>query len=31
MHPYEIANTLRERRNEDSIKIRFGSPYTVMD
>jgi DNA-binding PadR family transcriptional regulator len=31
MHPYEIATTLRDRRNEDSIKIRFGSLYTVID
>jgi DNA-binding PadR family transcriptional regulator len=31
MHPYEIAATLRERRKEDSIKIRFGSLYTVID
>jgi DNA-binding PadR family transcriptional regulator len=31
MHPYEIATTLRERRKEDSIKIRFGSLYTVID
>jgi DNA-binding PadR family transcriptional regulator len=30
MHPYEIAKTLRERRKEDSIKIRFGSLYTVI-
>lgn len=31
MHPYEIAITLRVRRKEDSIKIRFGSLYTVID
>ena len=31
MHPYEIATTLKERRKEDSIKIRFGSLYTVID
>jgi DNA-binding PadR family transcriptional regulator len=31
MHPYQIATTLRKRRKEDSIKIRFGSLYTVID
>jgi DNA-binding PadR family transcriptional regulator len=31
MHPYEIATTLRQRHKEDSIKIRFGSLYTVID
>ena len=30
-HPYEIATTLRQRHKEDSIKIRFGSLYTVID
>ena len=25
MHPYEMAATLRERRKEDSIKLRYGS------
>jgi DNA-binding PadR family transcriptional regulator len=31
MHPYQVATTLRKRRKEDSIKIRFGSLYTVID
>jgi DNA-binding PadR family transcriptional regulator len=31
MHPYEMATTLRERHKEESIKIRFGSLYTVID
>lgn len=30
MHPYEIASTLRTRHGEDSIKIRFGSLYSVI-
>jgi DNA-binding PadR family transcriptional regulator len=31
MHPYEMAATLRRRRKEDSIKLRYGSLYTVID
>ena len=31
MHPYEMAATLKERRKEDSIKLRYGSLYTVID
>ncbi len=31
MHPYEIAATLRMRRKEQSIKLRYGSLYTVID
>src|SRR5262245_38051429 len=31
MHPYEMAATLRERHKEDSIKLRYGSLYTVID
>jgi DNA-binding PadR family transcriptional regulator len=30
MHPYEMAATLKQRRKEDSIKIRYGSLYTVI-
>src|SRR5262245_7124301 len=30
MHPYEMAATLRERHKEDSIKLRYGSLYTVI-
>jgi DNA-binding PadR family transcriptional regulator len=31
MHPYEMAATLRERHKEDSIKLRYGSLYTVIE
>jgi DNA-binding PadR family transcriptional regulator len=31
MHPYEMAATLRERRKEASIKLRYGSLYTVIE
>ena len=31
MHPYEMAATLKERGKDDSIKIRYGSLYTVID
>lgn len=31
MHPYEMASTLKERRKEKSIKLRYGSLYTVID
>jgi DNA-binding PadR family transcriptional regulator len=31
MHPYEMAATLRERHKEDSIKLRYGSLYTVIN
>src|SRR6516165_10970812 len=31
MHPYEMATTLKQRHKNDSIKIRFGSLYTVID
>jgi len=31
MHPYEMAATLRERRKEASIKVRYGSLYSVID
>ena len=31
MHPYEIAGTLRERGKEHSIKLNYGSLYTVVD
>jgi DNA-binding PadR family transcriptional regulator len=30
MHPYEMAAILKERRKADSIKIRYGSLYTVI-
>lgn len=31
MHPYEISSTLRERAKEESIKINYGSLYSVVD
>jgi DNA-binding PadR family transcriptional regulator len=31
MHPYEMAATMKQRHKEDSIKLRYGSLYTVID
>jgi len=31
MHPYEMAATLKQRHKEDSIKLRYGSLYTVIE
>lgn len=31
MHPYEISTTLRERGKEQSIKLNYGSLYSVVD
>jgi DNA-binding PadR family transcriptional regulator len=31
MHPYEMGVLLKQRRKEDSIKLRYGSLYTVID
>lgn len=31
MHPYEMAATMRERGKEFSIKLNYGSLYTVVD
>jgi DNA-binding PadR family transcriptional regulator len=31
MHPYEMAATLKDRHKEESIKLRYGSLYTVID
>ena len=31
MHPYEMASTLKERHKEASIKLRYGSLYTVIE
>jgi DNA-binding PadR family transcriptional regulator len=31
MHPYEIAATLKSRHKGESIKIRYGSLYTVIE
>jgi DNA-binding PadR family transcriptional regulator len=31
MHPYEIGFTLRHRHKEDSIRLNYGSLYTVVD
>jgi DNA-binding PadR family transcriptional regulator len=31
MHPYEMAFTLRTRHKQESIKLNYGSLYTVVD
>jgi DNA-binding PadR family transcriptional regulator len=31
MHPYEMATTLRGRAKEDSIKLNYGSLYSVVE
>jgi DNA-binding PadR family transcriptional regulator len=31
MHPYEIATTLRTRNKDESIKLNYGSLYSVVD
>ncbi|HZD90866.1 MAG TPA: helix-turn-helix transcriptional regulator [Pseudolabrys sp.] len=31
MHPYEMAVTLKDRHKHESIKLRYGSLYTVID
>jgi DNA-binding PadR family transcriptional regulator len=31
MHPYEIATTLRERAKHESIRLNYGSLYSVVD
>jgi DNA-binding PadR family transcriptional regulator len=31
MHPYEMAATLKMRNKEQSIKLRYGSLYTVIE
>lgn len=31
MHPYEMSSTLRERAKEASIKLNYGSLYSVVD
>ncbi|GLZ34996.1 PadR family transcriptional regulator [Lentzea sp. NBRC 105346] len=30
-HPYEVATTLRERHKDTSVKLNYGSLYTVVD
>jgi DNA-binding PadR family transcriptional regulator len=31
MHPYEMASTMRERHTDESIKLNYGSLYTVTE
>lgn len=31
MHPYEMSRTLRSRRKEESIKLNYGSLYSVVE
>jgi DNA-binding PadR family transcriptional regulator len=30
-HPYDMARTLKQRRKEESIKLNYGSLYTVVE
>lgn len=31
MHPYEVAQTLRTRHKDDSVRLNYGSLYAVVD
>src|SRR5580658_907380 len=31
MHPYEMATTMRERGKEKSIRLNYGSLYTIIE
>jgi len=31
MHPYEVAQTLRSRAKHESIRLNFGSLYSVVE
>jgi DNA-binding PadR family transcriptional regulator len=31
MHPYEIATTLRARKKDESVRLNYGSLYTVVE
>ena len=31
MHPYEMASTLKHRHKHESIKLRYGTLYTVIE
>lgn len=31
MHPYEVATTLRQRNKHDSVRLNYGSLYSVVD
>jgi DNA-binding PadR family transcriptional regulator len=31
MHPYEVAQTLRRRAKEDSVRLNYGSLYAVVE
>lgn len=31
MHPYEMSSTLRQRHKEDSIRVNYGSLYSVVE
>jgi DNA-binding PadR family transcriptional regulator len=31
MHPYEVAQTLRTRRKDDSVRLNYGSLYAVVE
>ncbi|HEV8064303.1 MAG TPA: PadR family transcriptional regulator, partial [Acidimicrobiales bacterium] len=31
MHPYEVAQTLRDRAKHESVRLNYGSLYSVVD
>ena len=31
MHPYEVAQTLRQRAKQESVRLNYGSLYAVVD
>src|SRR5262252_4469544 len=31
MHPYEVAQTLRERAKQESVRLNYGSLYAVVE
>ena len=31
MHPYEVAQTLRQRAKQESVRLNYGSLYTVVE
>ena len=31
MHPYEMATTMRTRNKDESVKLNYGSLYSVVD
>ena len=31
MHPYEVAQTLRQRAKQESVRLNYGSLYAVVE